>query len=66
MRGKFQSSSGDMCALQEPLGDIDKIEMYALLFIIIIIIIIIIYNSILCPIKQKEKMKKITLPTMWK
>ena len=55
-----------MSALQEPLGNIDKIEMYALLFIIIIIIIIIIYNSILCPIKQKEKMKKITLPTMWK
>ena len=31
-----------MCALREPLGDIDKIEMYELLFVIIIIIIIII------------------------
>ena len=34
-----------MCSLREPLGDIRRIEMYAL-FIIIIIIIIIIINSI--------------------
>ena len=34
-----------MCSLPEPLGDIRRIEMYAL-FIIIIIIIIIIINSI--------------------
>ena len=31
-----------MCALRKPLGDIGRIEMYALLFIIIIIIIIIV------------------------
>ena len=31
-----------MCSLREPLGDIGRIEMYALFIIIIIIIIIII------------------------
>ena len=31
-----------MCALREPLGDLGRIKIYALLFIIIIIIIIII------------------------
>ena len=31
--GKFQSCSGDMCALREPLGDIGRIEMYALLLL---------------------------------
>ena len=30
-----------MCALREPLGDLGRIKIYALLFIIIIIIIII-------------------------
>ena len=65
-----------MCALRELLVDIDRIEMYALLFIIMIIIIIedsfivigiiitifiiiIIYNSTLCPSKQKEKGKRL-------
>ena len=54
-----------MCALREPLEDIGRIEIYALLllFIIIIIIIIIIfiitvYNSILRPTKQKQKKEK--------
>ena len=32
-----------MCALREPLGDLGRIKIYALLFIIIIIIIIIIF-----------------------
>ena len=64
-----------MCALQEPLGDIVRIEMYALFIIIIIVIIIIIiivtttttttttttfiYNCILSPTKQKEKGKRL-------
>ena len=54
-----------MCAFREPLEDIGRIEIYALLllFIIIIIIIIIIfiitvYNSILRPTKQKQKKEK--------
>ena len=37
-----------------------------LLVLLIFIIINIISNSILCPIKQKEKRKKISLPTMGK
>ena len=53
-----------MCALREPVGDIGRIEMHALF--IIIVIIIIIYNSILYPSKQKQKRKKVALPTMWK
>ena len=70
---KFQSSSGDrcdMCALLEPLGDIDRLGMYALLFfiviqhsfniinvIIIIIVIIIIYlfKILYCAPLSKEK-----------
>ena len=32
----FFGISGDMCALRKPLGDIGRIEMYALLFVIII------------------------------
>ena len=32
----FFGISGDMCALRKPLGDIGRIEMYALLFGIII------------------------------
>ena len=32
-----------MCALREPLGDIVRIKIYALLFIIVITIIFIIY-----------------------
>ena len=32
-----------MCALREPLGDLGRIKIYALLFIIIIVIIFIIY-----------------------
>ena len=44
---KFQSSSGDICALREHLGDIGRIEMYALFIVIIIIIIIVIINSII-------------------
>ena len=50
-----------MCALREPLEDIGRIEIYAvlLLFIIITIIIIItVYNSILRPTKQKQKKEK--------
>ena len=31
-----------MCALREPLGDIGRIEMYALSFIIVIIFIVIV------------------------
>ena len=58
-----------MCALREPLEDIGRIEIYALLLLFIIIIIIIIifiiiifiitvYNSILRPTKQKQKKEK--------
>ena len=38
-----------MCALREPLGDLGRIKIYALLFIIIIIIIIFIiyYHNLL-------------------
>ena len=38
-----------MCALREPLGDLGRIKIYALLFIIIIIIIffIIYYHNLL-------------------
>ena len=32
----FFGISGDMCALRKPLGDIGRIEMYALLFVIMI------------------------------
>ena len=56
-----------MCALREPVGDMAELEcMHHFLsslfqdsFNIIIVIIIIIYNSILCPTKQKEKGKRL-------
>ena len=50
-----------MCAIRESLGNVGRIEMNASLFIIFIVI----YDSILCPTKEKEKWKKIALPTMW-
>ena len=37
-----------------------------IIIIVVIIIITFIQNFILCPTKQKGKMKKIVLPTMWK
>ena len=36
-----------MCALREPLGDLGRIKIYALLFIIVIIIFIIYYHNLL-------------------
>ena len=45
-REKFQSSSGDTCALQEPLRDFGRIETYALFIIIVIVITIIIITII--------------------
>ena len=67
-----------MCALREPLEDIGRIEIYALLLLFIIIIIIIIIIFILlfllllfiipycAQLNKNKKRKKIALPTMWK
>ena len=68
--GKFQSSSGDMCALRDfleiwQIWNVCIIVCYHnyfrihLISLLLLLFIIIIYNSILCPRKQKEKGKRL-------
>ena len=59
LSGKFQSCSGDLCALREPLGDTGRIDMYALLLFSLEFYIVPHYA-------KKKKTKKIALPKMWK